>query len=157
MSPALWRGALEKKPAATKEYFTARKIVSIQIQRFFSPLHFHDIEGGPGRWLLNLWKKSVSTPCSKHSTEYDATFRRLLSENPESQFGQIINEDYYKEGFFPRLKNARNAGSDERFCFDKWGKKTFRQMYRSRYALGIAALHFRTTSLVKAIAHMFVF
>ncbi|MBI2472420.1 MAG: hypothetical protein HYV59_14460, partial [Planctomycetes bacterium] len=37
--------------------------------------------------------------------EYDETLQKLLLDNPASQFGQIINQEYYKAGYFPRLRN----------------------------------------------------
>lgn len=37
--------------------------------------------------------------------EYDETLQKLLADNPESQFGKIIQHPYHKEGYFLRLRN----------------------------------------------------
>lgn len=111
MSPALWAWRAEKKAGSDEGILYSPKNRLNQIQRFFHRYTFTNIEGEPGgdAWgLLNFAqeeKRFGSRFVQNIRTEYDATFRRLLSENPESQFGQIINEDYYKKGFFPRLKN----------------------------------------------------
>ena len=82
-----------------------------QLQRFFHRYTFLNLPDEPGgdAWgLLNFadQEKRFGTEfVQKIRAEYDATFRKLLAENPESQFGQIINQPYYKEDFFPRLKN----------------------------------------------------
>jgi len=111
MSPALWAWRDEKKAGSDDGILYSPKNRLNQIQRFFHRYTFTNIEGEPGGdpWgLLNFAeeeKRFGSEFVQKIRAEYDATFRKLLAENPESQFGQIINEDYYREGFFPRLKN----------------------------------------------------
>jgi hypothetical protein len=111
MSPALWAWRDEKKAGSDDGILYSPKNRLNQIQRFFHRYTFTNIAGEPGGdpWgLLDFAeeeKRFGSEFVQKTQAEYDATFRKLLAENPESQFGQIINEDYYKKGFFPRLKN----------------------------------------------------
>lgn len=111
MSPALWAWRDEKKAGSDDGILYSPKNRLNQIQRFFHRYTFTNIAGEPGGdpWgLLNFAeeeKRFGSEFVQKIRAEYDATFRKLLAENPESQFGQIINQTYYKEGFFPRLKN----------------------------------------------------
>lgn len=111
MSPALWAWREEKSAGADNGILYSPKNRLNQIQRFFHHYTFTNIEGEPAGdpWgLLNFAeeeKRFGKAFVENIRAEYDATFRKLLSENPESQFGQIINEPYYKEGFFPRLKN----------------------------------------------------
>lgn len=111
MSPALWDWRDEKKAGNDDGILYSPKNRLNQIQRFFHRYTFTNVTGEPGGdpWgLLNFAeeeKRFGSGFVETIRAEYDATFRKLLAETPESQFGQIINEAYYKEGFFPRLKN----------------------------------------------------
>lgn len=111
MSPALWAWRNEKKAGNDDRLLYSPKNRLNQIQRFFHRYTFTNIGGEPGGdpWgLLDFAeeeKRFGREFVQRIRDEYDATFRKLLAENPESQFGQIINEDYYKKGFFPRLKN----------------------------------------------------
>jgi len=111
MSPALRAWQSEKKAGSDDGILYSPKNRLNQIQRFFHRYTFTNIAGEPGGdpWgLLNFAeeeKRFGSEFVQKIRAEYDATFRKLLAENPESQFGQIINQSYYREGFFPRLKN----------------------------------------------------
>lgn len=111
MSPALWEWRDEKDAVADNGILYSPKNRLNQIQRFFHHYTFTNIDGEPGGdpWgLLNFEeeeKRFGKEFVEKIRKEYDATFRRLLVETPDSQFGQIINQPYYHEGFFPRLKN----------------------------------------------------
>ncbi|MGB7070388.1 MAG: hypothetical protein WBD22_12920 [Pyrinomonadaceae bacterium] len=111
MSPALWAWRDEKKAAGEDGVLYSPRNRLNQIQRFFHRYTFTNIPGEPAGdpWgLLNFdeqEKRFGREFIQNIRDEYDTTFRKLLSENPESQFGQIINEQYYKDGFFPRLKN----------------------------------------------------
>jgi len=111
MSPALWAWRDEKSAIADNGILYSSKNRLNQIQRFFHHYTFTTLEGEPGGdpWgLLNFDEEEGRFGkefIRNIRDEYDATFRKLLAENPESQFGQIINEQYYKEGLFPRLKN----------------------------------------------------
>lgn len=111
MSPMLWAWRDEKNAVSDNGILYSPKSRLNQIQRFFHHYTFTNIPGEPAGdpWGLfrfddeecRLGAEFVRTI----RAEYDLTFRRLLAENPDSQFGQIINEPYYKEGYFPRLKN----------------------------------------------------
>lgn len=111
MSPALWAWRDEKSAAADSGILYSPKNRLNQIQRFFHHYTFTNIDGEPGGdpWgLLNFLeeeKRFGQEFVNNIREEYDATFRKLLAETPDSQFGQIINQPYYREGFFPRLKN----------------------------------------------------
>lgn len=111
MSPALWawRDAKNARNESGVLYSPRNRLN--QIQRFFHHYTFTNIPGQPAGdpWDLMKFedeeKRFGREFVQNIRDEYDATFRKLLAENPESQFGQIINEQYYKDGFFPRLKN----------------------------------------------------
>lgn len=111
MSPALWEWRDEKKAGSDDRLLYSPKNRLNQLQRFFHRYTFLNLPDQPGgdAWGLLSFaeeeKRFGSEFVQKIRAEYDATFRKLLVENPESQFGQIINQSYYKEGFFPRLKN----------------------------------------------------
>lgn len=111
MSPALWAWRDEKQAANEEGILYSPRNRLNQIQRFFHRYTFTNIPGEPAGdpWgLLNFdveEKRFGREFIQNIRDEYDATFRKLLSENSESQFGQVINEQYYKDGFFPRLKN----------------------------------------------------
>jgi hypothetical protein len=111
MSPALWSWRDEKKAGNDDGILYSPRNRLNQIQRFFHHYTFTNIPGEPAGdpWgLLDFAEEERRFGrefVRNIRDEYDATFRKLLSENPESQFGQIINEQYYKDGFFPRLKN----------------------------------------------------
>jgi len=111
MSPALWAWRSEKSAYNNEGSLLSPKSRLNQIQRFFHRYTFTNIPHQPGGdpWgLLNFAeeeKRFGPDFVQKIRAEYDATFRQLLAENSDSQFGQIINQPYYREGFFPRLKN----------------------------------------------------
>jgi len=111
MSPALWAWRSEKNAFSNDGALLSPKNRLNQLQRFFHRYTFLNLPEQPGgdAWGLLSFaeeeKRFGSEFVQKIRAEYDATFRKLLNENPESQFGQIINQPYYKEGFFPRLKN----------------------------------------------------
>ena len=111
MSPSLWKWRLEKNPFNEDGELLSTKNRLNQIQRFFHHYTFTILQNEPGgdAWgLLNFCEEEKRFGYDFINTirnEYDATFKELLKENPTSQFGQIINESYYKKGLFPRLKN----------------------------------------------------
>ena len=111
MSPALWAWRSEKNAYNNEGSLLSPKSRLNQIQRFFHRYTFTNIPDEPGGdpWgLLSLdeeQRRFGPEFVRKIRAEYDATFRQLLAENSDSQFGQIINQPYYREGFFPRLKN----------------------------------------------------
>lgn len=130
MSPALWAWRTEKKAGSDDRLLYSPKNRLNQIQRFFHRYTFTNIAGEPGGdpWgLINFAeeeKRFGSEFVQKIRAEYDTTFRKLLAENPESQFGQIINEDYYRKGFFPRLKNETLEVMDAFVSVNEEGKRS---------------------------------
>lgn len=111
MSPALWAWRSEKKAHTNEGALLSAKNRLNQLQRFFHRYTFINLPNQPGGdpWgLLDFAeeeKRFGSDFINRIRAEYDATFRKLLRDNPESQFGHIINQPYYQQGFFPRLKN----------------------------------------------------
>lgn len=111
MSPTLWAWRSEKNAFSNNGVLLSVKSRLNQLQRFFHRYTFLNLPEQPGGdvWgLINFVeeeKRFGTKFVQKIQAEYDATFRKLLAENPESQFGQIINQSYYRRGFFPRLKN----------------------------------------------------
>jgi len=111
MSPALWAWRSQKKAYSNDGILLSPKNRLSQLQRFFHPYTFTnlpDMPGGDPWGLLNFRdeeKRFGTDFIQKARVEYGEQLKKLLAENPESQFGQIINQPYYKEGFFPRLKN----------------------------------------------------
>lgn len=111
MSPSLWSWRNEKQAANEAGILYSAKNRLNQIQRFFHHYTFTNIRGEPGGdpWGLLSFDEEAERFGTKFvekiRKEYDATFRRLRAENRESQFGQIVDERYYQQGYFPRLKN----------------------------------------------------
>lgn len=111
MSPSLWAWRSEKRAQGNDGALLSAKNRLNQLQRFFHRYTFVILPDKPGGDLWGLLgyaeeeKRFGSEFTNRIRAEYDATFRKLLEDNPESQFGQIINQPYYKEGLFPRLKN----------------------------------------------------
>jgi hypothetical protein len=111
MSPALWAWRDEKRVHTPDGSLLSAKSRLDALQRFFHRYTFTIMPGLPGGdvWgLMDFAEEERRFPpgfVGGIRAEYDATFRRLLVENPQSQFGQIVNEPYYQRGKFPRLKN----------------------------------------------------
>lgn len=111
MSPVLWNWRTEKRAYDKDEILLSPKNRLSQLQRFLHRYNFTSLPNEPGGdpWgLLNFdeeEKRFGTDFINSVKTEYDETLKKLLAENPESQFGQIVNQPYYKKGFFPRLKN----------------------------------------------------
>jgi hypothetical protein len=111
MSPALWAWRNEKRAHAPDGTLLSAKSRLDALQRFFHRYTFTIMPGLPGGDVWGLMdfaeeeKRFAPAFVANIRTEYDATLRKLLEENPESQFGQIVNEPFYKRGLFPRLKN----------------------------------------------------
>ena len=111
MSPILWQWRVKRNAFTTRGKLVSPKNRLNQIQRFFHSYSFTTLPNEPGGdpWgLLNFSEEEIrfgTDFIQGIRKEYDVTFRNLLKENPKSQFGQIINQQYYLEGFFPRLKN----------------------------------------------------
>ncbi|MBX3323157.1 MAG: hypothetical protein KF757_09230 [Phycisphaeraceae bacterium] len=111
MSPALWAWREEKRAHAPDHKLRSTKSRLDALQRFFHHYTFTIMPEQPGGdvWGLMDFEEEERrfSPgfVASIRAEYDATFRKLLAENPESQFGQIVNQPYYRHGLFPRLKN----------------------------------------------------
>ena len=129
MSPVLWEWRTEKKAFAGEDILLSRKSRLNQLQRFFHRYTFINIPQAPGGdpWgLLDFAAEEQRFGpefVGRIRREYDATFRKLLVDNPESQFGQIINQEYYKQGLFPRLKNETLEVMDAFARVDLEGKR----------------------------------
>lgn len=124
MSPALWKWR-ETRPMHDGEgnlRGTNRRLKDLQ--REFHWYTFTNDMSKPGGdyWgLLNfddeekrLGKEFIQTI----RKDYDETLNYLLTLDSESQFGQIVLQDFYKQGFFPRLKNETIEGMNayQRIC-----------------------------------------
>ena len=111
MSPALWDWRSEKDAHAADRSLLSASSRLKQLQRTFHRYTFLNLAGEPGGdpWGLQVFaeeeKRLGPDFVNRIRTEYDATFRKLAVDNPESQFGQIIDQPYYVQGLFPRLKN----------------------------------------------------
>ncbi len=111
MSPAIWAWRTEKRALTPQGTPLSPKSRLDQLQRFFHRYTFTimpNLPGGDVWGLLNFAEEASRFPpgfVSSIRTEYDATLRKLLVETPESQFGQIVTQPYYQQGYFPRLKN----------------------------------------------------
>ncbi|MFO0962135.1 MAG: hypothetical protein U0625_04445 [Phycisphaerales bacterium] len=111
MSPVVWAWRDQKRAHAPDGSLLSAKSRLDALQRFFHRYTFTIMPGLPGGdvWgLMDFAEEERRFPpgfVRAIRAEYDATFRKLLVDTPESQFGQIINEPYYQRGLFPRLKN----------------------------------------------------
>lgn len=111
MSPALWAWRSEKSAFKSDGGLLSAKSRLDQLQRFFHRYTFTimpDLPGGDVWGLLDFAEEEQRFApglVRRFRAEYDATFRKLLADNPESQFGKIVNQPYYRQGLFPRLKN----------------------------------------------------
>ena len=129
MSPALWTWRSEKRSHSGQGTLLSAKNRLNQLQRFFHRYTFVILPDKPGGDLWGLLsyaeeeKRFGSEFINRIRAEYDATFRKLLEDNPESQFGQIINQPYYRDGFFPRLKNETLEVMNAFALIDPEGKR----------------------------------
>lgn len=111
MSPVVWAWREQKRAHAPDGSLLSAKSRLDALQRFFHRYTFTIMPGLPGGdvWgLMDFAEEERRFPpgfIRAIRAEYDATFRKLLADTPDSQFGQIINEPYYQRGLFPRLKN----------------------------------------------------
>lgn len=115
MSPELWAWRTEKNAFSQDGTLLTAKSRLNKLQRFlhrYTFLNLPDEMGGDAWGLLNFAaeeRRFGTAFVQQIQAEYDATFRKLLAENPASQFGQIINHPIYQQGYFPRLKNETVA------------------------------------------------
>lgn len=129
MSPALWAWRREKNAFNSEGALLSPKNRLNQLQRFFHRYTFTNLPGAPGgdQWgLLDFAEEEERFGTGfvrRIRAEYDTTFRKLLADNPESQFGQIVNQPYYRAGLFPRLKNETLEVMDAFARVDADGKR----------------------------------
>ncbi len=111
MSPSLWEWRAQRRVHAPDGTLLGINRRLKELERHFRRYTFTYLPNKPGGdpWglfhFLEEEKRLGSDYIQRVRQEYDQTLRKLLADNPESQFGQIVNEDYYKEGYFPRLRN----------------------------------------------------
>lgn len=111
MSPTIWSWRSQKEAHSNEGSLLSPKNRLNQLQRFLHRYTFTSLPDKPGGdpWGLlsfNEEEERFGEDFIRNiRAEYDETLGNLLAENPESQFGQIVTQPYYKEGFFPRLKN----------------------------------------------------
>ena len=111
MSPTLWEWQNTRPMMGddNKLRATNRRLKDLQRQfHWYSFTNDLSKPGGDNWGLLNfddeekrLGKEFIQTI----RKDYDETLKYLLDLDTESQFGQITLQDFYKEGYFPRLKN----------------------------------------------------
>src|SRR5262245_56668359 len=98
MSPALWAWRREKRAADEKGRLYSPRNRLNQLQRFFHRYTFTNLPDQPGGDPWGLIKfddeeQRLGRDFVRNiRSEYDATLRQLQVDNPESQFGQIVNE-----------------------------------------------------------------
>ena len=111
LSPALWQWRQQRRAFDANGRLLSEKRRCRELERHFRRYaftHYPDCPGGDPWGLLffpaeeqRLGKEYIR----QVRQEYDQTLRRLLETNAESQFGQIVLQDYYHQGYFPRLRN----------------------------------------------------
>lgn len=124
MSPALWkwretrpmhdnegnlRGANRRLKDLQREFhwYTFTNDMSKPGGDYWGLLNFDEEEKRLGKDFIQTIRK-----------DYDETLNYLLELDSESQFGQIVLQDFYKQGYFPRLKNETIEGMNayQRIC-----------------------------------------
>lgn len=111
MSPALWRWREERRAYAPNGQLLGANRRLKELERHFHRYtftHFTDQPGGDPWGLLSFSdeEQRLGSEYVRHvRQEYDETLKGLLRQNPDSQFGQIVEQDYYERGYFPRLRN----------------------------------------------------
>ena len=124
MSPLLWQwresrpmhspdGILRRPNRRLKDlqrqfhWYTFTNDMSKPGGDYWGLLHFDEEEDRLGKEFIRTIRK-----------DYDETLRYLLDLDPGSQFGQIVEQDFYKQGYFPRLKNETIEGMNayQRIC-----------------------------------------
>lgn len=111
MSPTLWKWRIQRRAFASDGTLLSCKTRLSELQRHFQRYTFTHFLNEPGEdpWGLLHFSEEEDRLGNSYiqqiREEYDETLRKLLADNPESQFGRIINQPYYREGYFPRLRN----------------------------------------------------
>lgn len=128
MSPSLWKWRMQRKIYDSEGTLLSIKRRLRELQRHFHRYTFTYFPNQPGGdpWGLLYFSEEENRLgkdyIQKVRQEYDETLRKLLADNPESQFGKIINETYYKEGYFPRLRNETIEVMDAYFLISSDGR-----------------------------------
>ncbi len=111
MSPIIWEWRKKRKEFSEEGSRLSVKSRLRALGRHFHNYSFTYMQDKPGGdpWGLLYFpeeeKRLGEDYIKRVREEYDKTLRKLFEDNPENQFGQIINQPYYKEGYFPRLRN----------------------------------------------------
>ncbi len=111
MSPALWDWQARRSAYRSDGTLLSVKRRCNHLQRHFHRYTFTSWEDRPGGdpWGLLYFpdeaRRLGEAYVQKLREEYRQTLTKLLEANPESQFGQILRQAYYREGYFPRLRN----------------------------------------------------
>ncbi len=124
MSPLLWKWRDERPMHASDGTLRGANRRLKDLQRQFHWYTFTNDMSKPGGdyWgLLHFDEEAERLGQEFIETirrDYDETLRYLLELDPESQFGQIVEQDFYKNGYFPRLKNETIEGMNayQRIC-----------------------------------------
>jgi len=129
MSPALWKWR-EERPMHDEQgnlRATNRRLKDLQRQfHWYTFTNIVSLPGGDYWGLLNFdeeAKRLGEDFIEEIRREYDTTLRDLLRIDPNSQFGQIVLQEFYKKGYFPRLKNEtiETMNAFHRICQDGKG------------------------------------
>lgn len=124
MSPSLWKWREERPMHSGDGSLRGANRRLKDLQRQFHWYTFTNDMSKPGGdyWgLLNFDEEEErlgKTFIQTIRKDYDETLKYLLELDSESQFGQIILQDFYKQGYFPRLRNETIEGMNafERIC-----------------------------------------
>ena len=128
MSPALWEWQKFRPIIGGDGKLKGTNSRLKELQRQFHQYRFTNDPSKPGGdpWgLLNFDDEKSRLGhefVEQIRKEYDETLNHLLKLDEESQFGQIVEQDFYKEGYFPRLKNETIEGMDGYRRIDPEGK-----------------------------------
>lgn len=111
MSPTLWKWRTQRRVFTSDGTLLSCKTRLSELQRHFHRYTFTHFPDEPAKdpWGLLHFSEEENRLGNSYIQrirhEYDETLQKLLIDNPDSQFGQIINQGYYKAGYFPRLRN----------------------------------------------------
>ena len=116
MSPALWQWRTNRPMFSGDGKLRGTNRRLKDLQRQFHGYTFTNELSRPGGdyWgLLNFEEEANRLGRDFIQTirkDYDETLNYLLEQDSESQFGKIVRQDFYKNGYFPRLKNETIEG-----------------------------------------------
>lgn len=111
MSPSLWEWRKQRNAFAPDGTLLSSKRRLKELERHFHRYTFTYLPDKPGGdpwgllYFLEEEKRLGEDYIKIVRKRYHETLSKLLTDNPASQFGQIINQPYYKKGYFPRLRN----------------------------------------------------